>query len=87
LLDYLNFCRLFPQIVPGRSSVAGILLPQRNSFVSLECCDINEGASCMVVGFFSNAVWRTIIANILTALRRKRYLIWLAQRLFGLRIY
>lgn len=89
LLDYLNFAGFFPQIVAGPIERRRDLLPQMERFCfRWSAQNINEGVSWIAVGLF----FKLCLADNLAAFfdgssTANAYLIWLANLLFGLRIY
>ena len=88
-LDYLNFAGFFPQIVAGPIERRQDLLPQMETFRLRWSKDgLDEGAGWIAVGLF----FKTCLADNLAvyfdgASATNPYLIWLANLLFGLRIY
>ncbi len=88
-LDYLNFASFFPQIVAGPIERRADLLPQMESFRFRWLPEqINEGASWMVVGFFFKCCLADNLAGYFDrGPGANAYLVWLANLLFGLRIY
>jgi len=88
-LDYLNFAGFFPQIVAGPIERRETLLPQMEQFrFRWLPPDINDGASWIVVGlFFKCCLADNLALYFDPAARNNAYLIWLANVLFGLRIY
>jgi len=88
-LDYLNFAGFFPQIVAGPIERREALLPQMEQFrFRWLPPDINDGASWIVVGlFFKCCLADNLALYFDPAARNNAYLIWLANVLFGLRIY
>jgi len=88
-LDYLNFTGFFPQIVAGPIERRKDLLPQMEAFRfrwSREGLD--EGATWIAVGlFFKTCLADNLAAYFDGASETNPYLIWLANFLFGLRIY
>jgi D-alanyl-lipoteichoic acid acyltransferase DltB (MBOAT superfamily) len=88
-LDYLNFAGFFPQIVAGPIERRKDLLPQMEQFrFRWSAANLNEGASWLVVGLFFKCCLADNLAGYFDrAPRDNAYLIWLANLLFGLRIY
>jgi D-alanyl-lipoteichoic acid acyltransferase DltB (MBOAT superfamily) len=88
-LDYLNFAGFFPQIVAGPIERRRDLLPQMENFRlrwSPEALD--EGATWVVAGlFFKACLADNLAAYFDGSSATNAYLIWLANLLFGLRIY
>ena len=89
LLDYLNFAGFFPQIVAGPIERKSDLLPQIENFrFRWLPKEIDEGAGWIVVGLFFKCCLADNLANYFNrALADNAYQIWLANILFGLRIY
>ncbi|HOB99158.1 MAG TPA: MBOAT family O-acyltransferase [Verrucomicrobiota bacterium] len=89
VLDFLNFAGFFPQVVAGPIERREDLLPQMEQFkFRWSTADLNAGAAWVAVGMFfkcclaDNAaiyVDRTSVSN--------PFSIWLANLMFGLRIY
>jgi len=88
-LDYMNFAGFFPQIVAGPIERRADLLPQLERFrFRWSPEDINRGFSWMVVGFFFKCCLADNFADNFSAEWPKNaYLVWLANLVFGLRIY
>ncbi len=88
-LDYLNFAGFFPQIVAGPIERRKDLLPQMEGFrFRWSAEQINQGASWIALGLF----FKMCLADNLAAFfdptdTGNAYLIWLANLIFGLRIY
>lgn len=88
-LDYMNFAGFFPQIVAGPIERRADLLPQMERFrFRWSTPDINAGAGWIAAGFF----FKLCLADNLALYfdggsASNAYLIWLANLLFGLRIY
>jgi D-alanyl-lipoteichoic acid acyltransferase DltB (MBOAT superfamily) len=88
-LDFLNFAGFFPQIVAGPIERRRDLLPQMEQFrLRWSAGDINQGATWVMLGLFL----KLCLADNLTlyfdgSSTSNAYLIWLANILFGLRIY
>lgn len=89
LVDCMNFAGFFPQLVAGPIERRGDLLPQMESFRFRWLPeDIDEGAGWIVVGLFFKCCLADNLANYFNrALADNAYQIWLANILFGLRIY
>lgn len=89
LIDYLNFAGFFPQIVAGPIERKSDLLPQIENFrFRWLPKDIDEGAGWIVVGLFFKCCLADNLANYFNrSLADNAYQIWLANVLFGLRIY
>jgi alginate O-acetyltransferase complex protein AlgI len=85
----MNFAGFFPQIVAGPIERRENLLPQIEQFrFRWLPQDINEGASWMVVGlFFKCCLADNLALYFDPASTNNAYLIWLANVMFGLRIY
>lgn len=88
-LDFLNFAAFFPQIVAGPIERRDDLLPQLERFTfRWQPRMLDEGASWIAVGMFLKLVLADNLAGFVdrepTA---NAYLIWLANLVFGLRIY
>ena len=88
-LDFMNFASFFPQIVAGPIERRQNLLPQVQGFqFKWSPRDIDEGARWIVVGLFFKCCLADNLARYVdTAPSENPYLIWLANLLFGLRIY
>ena len=88
-LDYMNFAAFFPQIVAGPIERRADLLPQMEQFRwRWQPQLINEGAGWIAVGlFFKCCLADNLAAYFNRADAANPYLIWLANVLFGLRIY
>jgi alginate O-acetyltransferase complex protein AlgI len=88
-LDYMNFAGFFPQVVAGPIERRDQLLPQMERFRfrwSKE--DINVGAGWIALGlFFKLCLADNLVAYFDPSSATNAYLIWLANLLFGLRIY
>jgi len=88
-LDYMNFAGFFPQIVAGPIERRANLLPQVERFrFRWDPQGIDEGAGWIAVGLF----FKCCLANNLATYTNcgtlsNAYLVWLANILFGLRIY
>ncbi len=88
-LDYMNFAGFFPQIVAGPIERRRDLLPQMQQFrFTWQRENLDEGASWIVVGlFFKCCLADTLASYFNPSSTTNAYLIWLANFLFGLRIY
>jgi D-alanyl-lipoteichoic acid acyltransferase DltB (MBOAT superfamily) len=88
-LDYMNFAGFFPQIVAGPIERRADLLPQMETFrFRWSMANINEGAAWMTLGlFFKLSLADNLALHFDGASSSNAYLIWLANILFGLRIY
>ena len=88
-LDYMNFAGFFPQIVAGPIERRADLLPQMESFrFRWLPAQINEGAGWLVVGLFFKMCLADNLAGYFNRdSATNPYLIWLANLVFGLRIY
>ncbi|MFT3868299.1 MAG: MBOAT family O-acyltransferase [Nibricoccus sp.] len=88
-LDYMNFAGFFPQIVAGPIERRDNLLPQMETFrFRWSPHDIDVGAGWIVVGLFFKLCLADNLAGFFDgASRTNAYLIWMANLLFGLRIY
>jgi D-alanyl-lipoteichoic acid acyltransferase DltB (MBOAT superfamily) len=88
-LDYLNFAGFFPQIVAGPIERRRDLLPQMEQFrFRWSAESLDKGVSWIAVGLF----FKLCLADNLSTFfngssTTNAYLIWLANLLFGLRIY
>lgn len=91
LLDYLNFAGFFPQIVAGPIERRRDLLPQMSRFrFRWNAAWINEGSTWIALGLFLKLCLANNMANLMPLVlpsTTNPYLIWLANLLFGLRIY
>jgi D-alanyl-lipoteichoic acid acyltransferase DltB (MBOAT superfamily) len=89
LLDCMNFAGFFPQLVAGPIERRGDLLPQMESFrFRWLPRDIDEGAGWIVVGLFFKCCLADNLANYFnSSIADNAYQVWLANVLFGLRIY
>ncbi len=89
LLDYLNFAGFFPQLVAGPIERRQDLLPQMESFrFRWLPRGIDEGAGWIVTGLFFKCCLADNLANAFNrAADANAYQIWLANLIFGLRIY
>ncbi len=88
-LDYMNFAGFFPQIVAGPIERRENLLPQMEGFCfRWSKDDIDAGASWIALGlFFKCAMADNLAVYFDPGPAQNAYLIWLANLLFGLRIY
>lgn len=88
-LDYLNFAGFFPQIVAGPIERRDNLLPQMERFRFRWTTDgIDEGARWIVIGiFFKCCLADNLALYFAPGSQTNAYLVWLANLLFGLRIY
>ncbi len=88
-LDYMNFAGFFPQIVAGPIERRRDLLPQMECFrFAFTKENIDEGTRWVVLGlFFKCALADNLAAQLNDASVANAYQIWLANLLFGLRIY
>lgn len=88
-VDYLNFAGFFPQIVAGPIERRSDLLPQMEQFRwRWNAENLNCGIGWVVVGLFFKMCLADNLANYFDgSSTRNAYLIWLANLLFGLRIY
>ena len=88
-LDYMNFAGFFPQIVAGPIERRENLLPQMEAFRfrwSKDC--VNEGVSWVALGLFFKCCLADNLATYFDgSSTHNAYLIWLANVVFGLRIY
>ncbi|MBU6399968.1 MAG: MBOAT family protein [Verrucomicrobia bacterium] len=89
LLDYLNFAGFFPQIVAGPIERRRDLLPQMERFrFRWDPEAIDEGAGWVALGLFFKCALADNLATYFDASSvTNPYLIWLANGVFGLRIY
>ena len=88
-LNYLNFAGFFPQIVAGPIERRADLLPQMEQFrFRWSARNINEGAGWIALGLFLKmCLADNLAAHFDGSSTSNAYLIWLANLLFGLRIY
>lgn len=88
-LDYMNFAGFFPQIAAGPIERRHDLLPQMERFQwRWLVADINHGASWIVVGLFFKLCLADNLADYVNSTSVSHpYSIWLANLIFGLRIY
>ncbi len=88
-LDYLNFAGFFPQIVAGPIERRKDLLPQMEQFrFRWSAENINEGACWIALGLFLKLCLADNLADSFDgASVSNPYLIWMANLVFGLRIY
>ena len=88
-LDYLNFAGFFPQIVAGPIERRRDLLPQMEAFRfrwSVE--QVNQGAERIALGlFFKMCLADNLAVFFDPTSTNNAYRIWLANVVFGLRIY
>jgi alginate O-acetyltransferase complex protein AlgI len=89
LVDGLNFAGFFPQLVAGPIERRGDLLPQMERFrFRWLPRDIDEGAGWIVVGLFFKCCLADNLAGYFNrSPADTAYQVWLANVLFGLRIY
>lgn len=89
LIDCMNFAGFFPQLVAGPIERRGDLLPQMENFRFRWLPeDIDEGARWVVVGLFFKCCLADNFANYFNrSVADNAYQVWLANLLFGLRIY
>ncbi len=88
-LNYLNFAGFFPQIVAGPIERRKDLLPQMENFQwRWDVAGLNEGAAWIALGFFFKCGVADNLANYFDgSVTGNAYLVWLANLVFGLRIY
>jgi D-alanyl-lipoteichoic acid acyltransferase DltB (MBOAT superfamily) len=88
-VDYLNFVSFFPQIVAGPIERRDSLLPQMQGFrFRWSMADLDRGAPWVVLGLFLKCCLADNLAIYFSrSSTTNAYLIWLANLLFGLRIY
>lgn len=88
-LDYMNFAGFFPQIVAGPIERRADLLPQMERFrFGWSAADINQGAAWIALGLFFKLGLADNLARYFDGSSSSNaYLIWLANLVFGLRIY
>ena len=88
-LDYMNFAGFFPQIVAGPIERRSDLLPQMENFrFRWNPAEINAGVEWIGAGFFFKFCLADNLANVFDGQSvTNAYLVWLANILFGLRIY
>jgi D-alanyl-lipoteichoic acid acyltransferase DltB (MBOAT superfamily) len=88
-LDFMNFAGFFPQIVAGPIERKNSLLPQMEAFQwRWDAVNINEGATWIALGFFFKcALADNLAACFDMSSETNAYLIWIANLIFGLRIY
>lgn len=88
-LDFINFASFFPQLVAGPIERRADLAPQLENFrYRWLPQDLNAGAAFMVVGFFFKCCLADNLGTFIDREPRENaYLVWLANVLFGLRIY
>lgn len=91
LLDYLNFAGFFPQIVAGPIERKRDLLPQMERFAfRWDPALINEGSSWIALGLFFKCCLADNLARWMPSFMGSTtnpFMIWVANLLFGLRIY
>jgi len=88
-MDFLNFAGFFPQIVAGPIERRNDLLPQMEQFrFRWSPADIDQGATWITLGLFFKLCLADNLSNYFDGSSTSNaYLIWLANLLFGLRIY
>ena len=88
-LDYMNFAGFFPQIVAGPIERRRNLLPQMEQFrFQWSRENLDEGASWIALGLFFKCCLADNLALFFNpSSATNPYLIWMANLLFGLRIY
>ncbi len=88
-LNFLNFAGFFPQVVAGPIERREDLLPQMERFrFRWNVTDINEGCRRITLGLFYKCVLADNLATLNPPeLPGNAYAVWLANLLFGLRIY
>ena len=88
-LNFVNFAAFFPQIVAGPIERRADLLPQMEQFrFRWSPADLDCGAGYVALGmFFKLALADNLAALVDRSPVNNGYLIWLANVLFGLRIY
>jgi D-alanyl-lipoteichoic acid acyltransferase DltB (MBOAT superfamily) len=88
-LDYMNFAGFFPQIVAGPIERRDDLLPQMERFALRWSPEgLNEGAGWIALGlFFKCCLADNLAASFDGSAQANAYLVWLANVMFGLRIY
>jgi alginate O-acetyltransferase complex protein AlgI len=88
-LDYMNFAGFFPQIVAGPIERRENLLPQMEQFrFRWLPAQINEGATWIAVGMFFKCCLADNLASYFDgASTTNPFAIWMANLIFGLRIY
>ena len=88
-LDYMNFAGFFPQIVAGPIERRKDLLPQMEQFrLTWRRENLDVGATWIGVGLFFKCCLADNLAGYFDATSTSNaYLIWLANLIFGLRIY
>ena len=87
--DFLNFAGFFPQIVAGPIERREALLPQIEGFrLRWSAADIDAGFRWMALGlFFKCALADNLAGQFHRGPSTNAYQIWLANGIFGLRIY
>ncbi|MFM1769920.1 MAG: hypothetical protein RJA22_2449 [Verrucomicrobiota bacterium] len=88
-LDWMNYAGFFPQLVAGPIERRADLLPQVEAFRWRWLPrDIDEGAGWIVLGLFFKCCLADNLAGFFNrAPEANPFLIWLANGVFGLRIY
>jgi alginate O-acetyltransferase complex protein AlgI len=88
-LSYMNFAGFFPQIVAGPIERRESLLPQMERFrFRWDPASVNEGAVWIAVGLFFKCCLADNLAIYVDGTSSSNpFAIWLANLLFGLRIY
>ncbi len=88
-LDYMNFAGFFPQIVAGPIERRENLLPQMEQFrFRWDPAALNEGAVWIALGLFFKCCLADNLAIYFDGTSTSNpFAIWLANLLFGLRIY
>lgn len=88
-LDFMNFAAFFPQIVAGPIERRENLLPQMQSFgLRWDPAAIDSGAPWIVLGlFFKVCLADNLAIHFDPRSDTSAYAIWLANIIFGLRIY
>jgi D-alanyl-lipoteichoic acid acyltransferase DltB (MBOAT superfamily) len=90
-LDFMNFAGFFPQIVAGPIERRKDLLPQVQQFrFRFDWRDVNEGAPWIALGLFFKLCLADNLAQWMGPFQRSTtnaWMIWMANLLFGLRIY
>ena len=85
----MNFAGFFPQIVAGPIERRDDLLPQMEAFrFTWSPENLDEGVSWIALGFFFKTVLADNLALVFNASSTSNpYLVWIANVVFGLRIY
>jgi D-alanyl-lipoteichoic acid acyltransferase DltB (MBOAT superfamily) len=88
-LDFMNFAGFFPQIVAGPIERRHDLLPQMETFRwRWNAADIDDGVSWITVGLFLKMGLADNLATYFNGTSTTNpFLIWMANLVFGLRIY